>query len=204
MNYKVGVDEAGRGPWAGPVFAGIVILNQFQEQTLQQHGVTDSKKLTEKRRNTLYKLILENSTFAKVKFLRVEDIDRVGIYQATQILIQQLVEEIPEEFNDTILIDGVFPGLQLYRRTGALRAHECIIKGDTKEVAISAASILAKVRRDMYMIDLDKKYPQYLFAKHKGYGTALHVQTLKSFGPCSEHRRSFKPIKDLIDREHVE
>lgn len=198
--FKIGIDEAGRGPWAGPVFAGLVILSPEQEIFLVKEGITDSKKLTSKKRESLFRLILKNSLFAKVKFHTVEKIDSVGVYKATKDLINELVEDIffneyleKSQFESPkILIDGVFPLLKLRYD------HECIIKGDAKEPAISAASILAKVRRDDYMKKIHELYPHYGFAKHKGYGTKLHQEKLKELGPCEEHRKSFKPVKLLI------
>lgn len=202
MNLKIGIDEAGRGPWAGPVFAGLVVLNAEQEEFLKSKGITDSKKLTEKKREELFPLILQNSIYAKVKFQVAEEIDKVGIYKSTINLIKELVsdksfKELNIE-NPVILIDGVFPNLQLKDFEKNLLNHECIIKGDEKEVSISAASILAKVRRDAYMIKLDEKFPDYKFEQHKGYGTKLHSELLKQFGPCEEHRKSFKPVKLLL------
>lgn len=198
--FKIGIDEAGRGPWAGPVFAGIVILSPEQEEFLVAEGITDSKKLTRKKRESLFKLILKNSLFAKVKFHTVERIDSVGVYKATKDLINELVEDLmfreyiekSKHESTKILIDGVFPVLKLRFE------HECIIKGDAKEPAISAASILAKVRRDDYMKKIHELFPQYGFAKHKGYGTKLHQEKLAEFGPCEEHRKSFKPVRLLI------
>jgi ribonuclease HII len=203
MNFKIGIDEAGRGPWAGPVFAGLVILSEAQENFLKTHGINDSKKLTAKKREELYKLILQNCIFAKVKHLPVIEIDKIGIYKSTKELIKLLAEEIDHiklnlDFDSLkILIDGVFPKLELKNAVGLIR-HECIIKGDAKEPAISAASILAKVRRDAYMKKLHEVFPDYQFHKHKGYGTKLHQELLEKFGPCLEHRKSFAPIKKFF------
>ncbi len=201
---KAGIDEAGRGPWAGPVFASIVILNPDQELYLKLLGVHDSKKVSEKNRIKLFEEILLNCVYAKVKYFEVEEIDRLGIYIATQEVIKQLVRELKiadyglEESGDLqILIDGLFPKLELQTEKGENLEFETIIDGDQKEVAISAASILAKVRRDEFMMKLHAQYPQYSFDKHKGYGTKLHMERLMEFGPSPVHRKSFKPIKDL-------
>ncbi len=204
MRIKIGVDEAGRGPWAGPVYAGLVVVSEEQESLLREAGINDSKKLTKKKRELLYPLILENSLYAKVKRIAANDIDTVGIYKATIALIKQLVAELDSlelaknHGEVKVLIDGVFPSLTLMDKFNAIVEHECIIKGDAKEPAISAASILAKVKRDKYMDDLAVKYPEYQFEKHKGYGTKLHSDMLEKYGPCEEHRRSFKPIAKFL------
>lgn len=196
----IGIDEAGRGPWAGPLFAAVVILNPEQEKILVENGIKDSKKLTERKREKLFNLIINNSVFYKIKFYSSRKIDKDGIYKSTQKLIKQLATEIPENFlkSSKILVDGRFPGLKILNSRKEEIPHECIIRGDAKINAIAAASILAKVQRDKFMLKLDKIYPEYQFAKHKGYGTKLHMEMLSKFGPCREHRKSFKPIKDLI------
>jgi ribonuclease HII len=205
MDIKIGIDEAGRGPWAGPVFAGLVVLTKEQQSKLSDLGINDSKKLSVKKRDSLYPAILENSTYCKVKYLSAEDIDKIGIYKATQKLIQllacDLATNMPQLFTNpgtNILIDGQFPGLKLLDEKSRILSHECIIKGDEKEPSISAASILAKVRRDEYMTKLALKYPNYQFEKHKGYGTKLHMEMLQKYGLCEEHRRSFKPIQKFL------
>jgi ribonuclease HII len=204
MRFTIGVDEAGRGPWAGPVFVGLVVLNEEQEKFLVEKGITDSKKLTEKKRDALYPVILENCVYSKVKLLSAVDIDKVGIYEATKLLIKELAKETGllelniDDEDKVILIDGVFPELELLNSKGEVWKHECIIKGDATVPAISAASILAKVRRDAYMLKLCEKFPQYQFDKHKGYGTKLHMEMLELHGACEEHRRSFKPLKKYI------
>lgn len=198
MNLIAGLDEAGRGPWAGPVFASIVILNAEQEEYLRSIGVHDSKKVSEKKRKILFDEILKNSTYAKVKYYDVGEIDALGVYIATQEVMKQLVGELETISGELrIKIDGLFPNLELTSSTGEILDFETIIDGDEKEIAISAASILAKVRRDEFMLRLHEKYPQYGFDKHKGYGTKLHQEMLKMHGPSPVHRKSFKPIKDL-------
>jgi ribonuclease HII len=205
MTIRIGIDEAGRGPWAGPVFVGLCVLNEEQELFLVNQGITDSKKLSEKKRDALYPLILQNSMYAKVKMLNPADIDKLGIYESTIYLIKELAKDrglcdlgslLGERL--TVLIDGVFPKLVLFDADGTILEHECIVRGDSKEPAISAASILAKVRRDAYMMKLHEKYPVYQFDKHKGYGTKLHSDMLEKYGPCEEHRKSFAPIKKLL------
>ena len=213
MILTAGVDEAGRGPWAGPVFASIVILNSDQEIYLRSIGVHDSKKVSHKKRQVLFQEILKNCIYAKVKYFDVEEIDRLGVYIATQEVIKQLLKELRIENSElslrdqkfsilnnqfSIKIDGLFPKLKLHYESGEEAVFETIIDGDEKEVAISAASILAKVRRDDFMRKIHELYPQYCFDKHKGYGTKLHQELLKKHGPCPVHRKSFKPVKDLI------
>ena len=198
--YSIGIDEAGRGPWAGPVFASVVVLNNEQVDLLSKEGVTDSKKLSAKKREKLFDLIINNSIFHKVKYYSPQEIDQYGIYRATQELIKQLSADIPIELliDQKVLIDGVFPGLKLLNSSGEVIIHECLIKGDAKVTSIASASILAKVRRDKFMEELDKKYPEYQFAKHKGYGTKLHMEMLEKYGPSDEHRKSFKPIAKFL------
>ncbi len=172
-----GIDEAGRGPLAGPVAAGCVIM----PKDAPVFGVDDSKKLSEKRREALYGRILETALYARVVMIGPEEIDRVNILQATK---RAMEEAAGGAAGCVFLIDAV-SGLAL---PGPSRS---IIKGDAKSYSIAAASILAKVTRDRYMRELDAKYPQYGFAKHKGYGTADHIAAIRAFGPCPEHRRTF-------------
>lgn len=200
MNFKIGIDEAGRGPWAGPVYAGIVVLTTEQEVILKEAGVGDSKKLSQKKRVALCEVILQNSVYAKVKYLSAEEIDRLGVYKATIALMKLLIEDARTHLfiqEGTVFIDGVFPEFSKNSPDQGI-TYECIIKGDEKEPSISAASILAKVKRDYYMMKLHEKYPHYSFDKHKGYGTKLHSDILKELGPCEEHRKSFKPVKLLL------
>lgn len=194
MDLTIGLDEAGRGPWAGPVYLGLCILTSQQEAFLKANGITDSKKLSENKRKTIYKLVKSNSLYSATFSLDVEEIDLLGIYKATIKGFEILIANLPEEYrqNSRVKIDGVFPQLK--------NKYECIINGDSIETSISAASILAKVERDEYMIELDKFYPQYFFGKHKGYGTSLHIEMLKKYGISPHHRKSFKPVAKLINR----
>ncbi len=196
MNIHIGIDEAGRGSWAGSVYATIVILDEAQRSMLHVQGVTDSKKLSVKQRKTLYSCIIEHSLFSCIHALDVDIIDKVGIYQATQLVIQELCRKVPSEYlTEHFCIDGTFPKLILSDPCGNILKHTCVVRGDTNHTAISAASILAKVARDKYMEDiLHPKYPEYQFHKHKGYGTKLHRQLLEQHGACPEHRMSFKPV----------
>lgn len=174
-----GVDEAGRGPLAGPVCAAAVILPPGEELP----GINDSKKLSEKRREQLYEQITQRALAWSVAFASAQEIDRVNILQATFLAMRRAVEGL-QTTPAMVLVDGNRdPGLGLPTRT--------VVGGDGKSAAIAAASILAKVTRDRYLLQLDRQYPQYAFAKHKGYGTQLHYQLLGQYGPCPEHRRSF-------------
>ena len=179
--YKVicGVDEAGRGPLAGPVCAAAVILPDH----LEIPGLTDSKKLTDKKRRELFPVIQEKAVAYGIGLASESEIDEINILQATFLAMRTAVENLDVK-PDIALIDGNGkPGLDIEERT--------VIKGDAKSVSIAAASILAKVTRDRYMLEADAKYPEYQFAKHKGYGTKLHYEMIAEHGICPEHRRSF-------------
>jgi ribonuclease HII len=180
--YKVicGIDEAGRGPLAGPVFAAAVILDLNKEI----EGLNDSKKLTEQKRERLFGLITENSLAYSIAHATVEEIEEYNILQATMLAMRRAVEQLPIK-PDIFLVDGncVPDGLPA-------PAYP-VVKGDSLSASIAAASILAKVSRDRYMREMDLKYPCYQFSKHKGYGTALHIQLIRQYGCSSIHRRSF-------------
>lgn len=181
-NIKVlaGVDEAGRGPLAGPVCAAAVVL----PYDFYMEEINDSKKLTEKKREKLYDVIIENALSYSIAFADVDYIERENILQATFYAMKQAVEGLSVT-PDYVLVDG-------NRTQGIAYPTECVIGGDAKSQSIAAASILAKVTRDRYCLEvLDKKYPEYCFSKHKGYGTKLHMEKILEFGPCSEHRLSF-------------
>lgn len=177
-----GIDEAGRGPLAGPVYAGAVILNPAKPII----GLADSKVLTAKARELLFLQIQENALAWAFGRAEVEEIDRINILQATFLAMQRAVASL-KIIPYLALIDGnASPSLSCQVKT--------IIDGDQTEPAISAASIVAKVLRDQEMQELDKKFPQYGFAKHKGYATPEHLAALEKYGPVSIHRRSFAPV----------
>ena len=178
----VGVDEAGRGPLVGSVVAGAVILpNDFDLPEL-----TDSKKLSEKKREILYALIIQQCQWA-VGESSPQEIDEINILQATMLAMKRAVENLNIKY-DQVLVDG--------NRCPELENCQSIIKGDLTEPVISAASIIAKVTRDRQMVALDERYPEYGFAKHKGYGTNVHLQALAEFGSIKhQHRYSFAPVK---------
>lgn len=184
--FIAGVDEAGRGPLAGPVMAVAVILNPEK----QIKGLNDSKLLTEKKREALYDLIYEHALAVSVARADVEEIDRINILQASLLAMQRAVTGL-KIVPHLVLVDGNHsPKLACETRA--------IIRGDQLEPAISAASIIAKVTRDREMQQLDKQFPHYGFAKHKGYPTAEHIAALKQYGPCVIHRRSYAPVAELL------
>ncbi|MBP2653151.1 MAG: Ribonuclease [Firmicutes bacterium] len=178
-----GVDEAGRGPLAGPVVTAAVIL----PLDCKLNGINDSKKLSAKQRENLFRAISDTALAVCYTEVDVETIDKFNIYQATILGMYQSLRDLQVE-PDAVLIDAVplrklaIPNLS-------------IIKGDALSASIAAASIVAKVKRDRLMDELDKEYPQYGFSRHKGYGTKEHIDALKKYGPCPVHRRSFAPIK---------
>ena len=181
-----GVDEAGRGPLAGPVLVAAVILDPNH----RIEGLDDSKRLNETRRESLYPLILEQSISCSVIEVNVADIDHLNILQATLLGMRQAVEALDPK-PELVLIDGNrAPQIGCEART--------IVGGDSLEPAISAASILAKVTRDRLMQGLHLEYPRYGFDRHKGYPTPEHLRKLEEHGPCPAHRRSFAPVRNLI------
>lgn len=181
LGYKniCGVDEAGRGPLAGEVFAAAVIL----PEGYILEGLNDSKKLSEKKRDALFDVIKEDAVAWSVATASVEEIDSINIRNATYLAMRRAISTLNVNA-DYALIDGdCIKELTL--------PHQCVIKGDSKSLSIAAASILAKVSRDRYMKEEAEKYPEYQFGKHKGYGTALHTELLKKYGPCPIHRKTF-------------
>jgi ribonuclease HII len=182
-----GVDEAGRGPLAGAVFAAAVIL----DPTKPIAGLADSKKLSEKKRDALAIKIKENALSWAVAKSSVEEIDAINILQASLLAMKRAVENLSILPNE-VLIDGLHcPDLLIPMRA--------IVQGDSKEASISAASILAKTERDAELYSLDKQYPEYGFAKHKGYPTPLHMQMLEQHGVLPIHRRTYAPVKKILN-----
>lgn len=179
-----GVDEAGRGPLAGPVYAAAVIL----PDNAIIKGINDSKKLTEKRREELFEEITEKAVAYNVCAIDEKRIDKINILNATFEAMNGAVNGLGTA-PDYVIIDG-------NRIKGMGIPHETIVKGDAKSVSIAAASILAKVSRDRFISEIAKKYPQYGFEKHKGYGTKAHTEAILKYGPCEIHRRSF--LKKLL------
>lgn len=174
-----GIDEAGRGPLAGPVYAAAVIL----PRDAVIDGLNDSKKLTEKKRDALFDVITERALTYGIASASVEEIEEFNILNATFLAMNRAVAKL-DPAPELALIDG-------NRNTGIAMPSRCIVKGDSRCADIAAASILAKVSRDRYMLNLAEKYPQYHFEQHKGYGTKLHYEALREYGPSPEHRPSF-------------
>lgn len=173
-----GIDEAGRGPLAGPVAAACVIL----DEDYIPEGINDSKKLSPKKREILFEEIMA-SAIVSCALVDEKTIDTVNILEATKLAMRRAAAGMPQK-PDFILIDGNFV-------IGACACERAVIGGDAKSASIAAASIIAKVTRDRLMLRLDEEYPMYGFAKHKGYGTREHIENLLKYGPCPYHRRSF-------------
>lgn len=180
-----GVDEAGRGPLAGPVCAAAVIL----PAGAVIEGLDDSKKLTEKKRERLYDIIKQTAVAYSVAYGTLEEIETVNILEATYLAMNRAIDGLTIK-PDFSLIDGnrVPRGIKI--------PCETIVKGDSKSMSVAAASVLAKVTRDRLMLEYDKKYPEYNFKKHKGYGTKEHTELIKQYGPCEIHRLSF--LKNIL------
>lgn len=187
MDFVCGVDEAGRGPLAGAVFAAAVILDP-QKPIL---GLADSKKLSEKKRDFLAEQIKENAIAYAVASCSAQEIDEMNILQASLLAMKRAVEALKIKPHE-LLVDGLYcPKLDIPSRA--------IIKGDSKEPCISAASILAKTARDAELYVLDKQHPEYGFAKHKGYPTPLHMEMLEKHGVLDVHRKTYAPVRKLLN-----
>lgn len=181
-----GVDEAGRGPLAGPVVAAAVILDDLNPIS----GLADSKKLTALRREKLFDEIRAKALCCSIAEASVEEIDQLNILQATMLAMRRAVEGLRLK-PVKVLVDGNrIPVLDVLA--------EAIVKGDAKVPAISAASILAKVYRDRWCVEYDREFPQYGFAGHKGYGTVEHLMALRAHGACPQHRKSFSPVAEVL------
>ena len=174
-----GIDEAGRGPLAGPVYAAAVIL----PLGLEIDGLNDSKKISEKKREQLFDVICERAIDYSIGVATEKEIDEINILNATFLAMHRAVEGLKIK-PDYALIDG-----NQYPKTGI--KEETIVKGDGKCISVAAASIVAKVSRDRFMLEIDKEYPEYQFSKHKGYGTKLHYEMIEKYGVSKVHRRSF-------------
>ncbi|MBL8044894.1 MAG: ribonuclease HII [Anaerolineales bacterium] len=191
-----GVDEAGRGAWAGPVIAAAVILPLDKPNVLKElaaAGVNDSKQLTAKRRERLYHLIREKALAYGMGGVSARFIDKDGILKATRKAMQRAVSILPTQ-PEALLIDAVDLSSLVPL------PQKFMPYGDSLSLSIAAASILAKVSRDIFMAQLDDLYPGYQFARHKGYGTRLHRELLEQAGPCIMHRHSFKPVANLVGK----
>ena len=174
-----GVDEAGRGPLAGPVFACAIIMNE--DNIIED--INDSKKISEKKREMLYDVILDNALAVSVAYMDEKQIDEINILNATMLAMDAAIKGL-EIKPDIVLIDG-------NRDKGIDGNTRCVVKGDAKSYNVAAASIIAKVSRDRYIREMDEKYPGYGFAKHKGYGTKEHYEAIERLGICEIHRKTF-------------
>ncbi|WP_196602920.1 ribonuclease HII [Pectinatus frisingensis] len=186
LKYIAGVDEAGRGPLAGPVIAAAVIL----PLGCYIPKLNDSKKLSAAVREKIYQQILDQAIAISRSFIDEKTIDRINIYQASMNAMYNAIYDLPTVPQEVLIDATPLDDLEI--------PHLSIIKGDAKSASIAAASIVAKVERDRLMIQYDRQYPQYGFSQHKGYGTKQHVIALTKYGPCPLHRRSFEPIKSML------
>lgn len=182
-----GCDEVGRGPMAGPLVACAVILSK--DITIE--GLNDSKKLSQKKREALYLEILEKAIEVQVTFIGVDEVDKLNVYQASKKAMTDSVLKMKTKV-EYVLTDAMKLNINIPFRD--------IIKGDMKSASIAAASIVAKVTRDKYMEELDKEFPVYGFKNHKGYVTKAHKEAIEKYGICKYHRKSFKPVMDIINR----
>ena len=195
----LGIDEVGRGPWAGPLVIGAVVLKErfdadkkpILEQSWQDE-LADSKKLTIRKREKLEPIIKENAVAFGLGWVKAEELDEIGLSEALKLATRRAVENIPRETFSEIIIDGTSNFL---KGTDLEDLVSVLPKADSKIKEVSAASIIAKVARDRYMIKIAEKYSGYGFEKHVGYGTAAHKAALEKLGPCPEHRQSFKPVR---------
>lgn len=195
FKYIVGIDEAGRGPLAGPVSAGAVVIDI---NTKLHPFVRDSKKMSEKQREEVFEYIKENCVAYGVCMIDSVIIDELGIQEAVKMAMEGALKQVEETIKckaDYLIVDGT--------NVSTISGYhmEKIKAGDIKHYSISAGSILAKVTRDRFMKDISKEYPDYHFEKHVGYGTKQHIELLQKYGPCSIHRKSFSPVKELLVKD---
>lgn len=184
----IGLDEAGRGPMAGPLVVGAVIF----DKNFYCEDINDSKQLSEKKREMLYDIIVENALAYQIEIIDVDEVDRLNVYQASKQGMIRAIEHISLK-PDYALTDAM--------PLGDVIAHQAIVKGDALSMSIAAASILAKVTRDRIMKEYDLLYPEYGFAKHKGYPTLQHKEVLKKYGVTPIHRRTFRPVIDVLNKQ---
>ena len=183
--YIAGSDEAGRGPLAGPLVVAACILPKGYQNNL----INDSKKLTDKKRRQLYDIIIKDALAYHIEVIDIETIDKINIYQASKLGMKICLEKLKIK-PEVALLDAMYLDMDY--------PVESIIKGDEKSLSIAAASILAKVYRDNLMIEYDKEYPQYEFAKNKGYGTKKHLEALELYGITPLHRKTYEPVKSML------
>ena len=193
INYIGGVDEVGRGPLIGPVVTACVVL----PKDFILEGLTDSKQLSEKKRNEYYKYIKEHALACEVGIMGPEIIDEVNIYEATKLAMKEAINKVNKKIKlEHVLIDAMPLELEI--------PSTSIIKGDAKSITIAAASVIAKVTRDEMMYELDEKYPQYGFKSNKGYPTKKHLEALNLYGLIEGYRKSYGPVKKIIEEEQHE
>lgn len=190
INNIGGVDEVGRGPLIGPVVTACVVL----PKNFILPGLTDSKQLSEKKRNEFYTYIKENAIACEVGIIGPEKIDEVNIYEATKLAMKQAIDKVNKKIKlEHVLIDAMKLELDI--------PSTSIIKGDAKSISIAAASVIAKVTRDKMMYELDEKYPQYDFKSHKGYPTKKHIEAINKYGLIDGYRKTYGPVKKILEGE---
>lgn len=190
IKYIGGVDEVGRGPLIGPVVASCVVL----PKDFVLEGLTDSKKLSEKKRDKFYDYIVNNCLAYGIGIVSPEEIDEINIYEASRKAMLIAINEVRKQLNlEYVLIDAMPINIDIPTNS--------IIKGDSKSISIAAASVVAKVTRDKMMYELDKKYPMYGFASHKGYPTKKHIEAIHKYGLIDGYRKTYGPIKEVIDEK---
>ena len=188
IKFIGGVDEVGRGPLIGPVVAACVVL----PDDFVLEGLTDSKKLSEKKRDLFYDYIIKNSIYG-VGVISEDIIDEVNIYEATKLAMVEAINEVRKQVNlEHVLIDAMPLDLDIDTTS--------IIKGDSKSISIAAASVVAKVTRDKMMYELDEKYPMYGFKDHKGYPTKKHIEAINKYGLIEGYRKTYGPVKDVLNK----
>lgn len=188
IDYVGGVDEVGRGPLIGPVVTACVVL----PHDFVLEGLTDSKKLTEKKREQFYDYIMEHAVCVKIGMCSPERIDEINIYQASKEAMIEAIEKVAKEIPlEHVLVDAMPLDIDIDTTS--------IIKGDAKSITIAAASVIAKVTRDRMMIELDHKYPMYGFGKHKGYPTKQHLEAIETYGLIEGYRKTYGPVKKILE-----
>lgn len=189
LKYIGGVDEVGRGPLIGPVVTACVVL----PKDFILDGLTDSKKLSEKKRESYYKYIIEHAISYATALCTPEEIDELNIYEASRVAMIRAIDRVRQDIPlEHVLIDAMPVNIDIPTTS--------IIKGDAKSISIAAASVVAKVTRDRMMYELDKKYPEYGFAKHKGYPTKKHIEAINKYGLIEGYRKTYGPVKDVLNK----
>lgn len=186
IEYIAGVDEVGRGPLVGPVVAACVVL----PKNYNLEGLNDSKKLSEKKRDKFYDIIMQDALGVGIGIISPEKIDEVNIYEASKLAMLEAINNVKCKI-EHVLIDAMPLDLEI--------PSTSIIHGDALSLSIAAASVIAKVTRDKMMYELDTKYPEYGFAKHKGYPTKLHLENIRKYGILDNYRKSYKPVKEILE-----